>query len=109
MRQLDPAHQTPMHKLGAAVLPNFNGAGVVDFLTLGATLSTEQLTALRAVLSRAQPILPPAVQAVTSDPKAGWTKVRVTVQPNVLHTMLMVKSDSLYWFPEATTSRSCQT
>ena len=72
MRQLDPAQQTPMQKLGAAVLPNFNGADVVDFLALGATLSPDQLSALRAVLSRARPALPAAVQSVQSSTHPDW-------------------------------------
>ncbi len=71
----------------------------MDLISAGATLDTQQLEALRTILSRPTPLACPSVSQVASS-ASDWSRVRVTVQPNVLLAMLLVSSDGLFWFQE---------
>ena len=89
---------TAMQKLGATLLTGLTGADAVDLISVGATLDSKQLAALRTILSRSAPVASPSVSQVAS-PAKDWSRVRVTCQPNVLLAMLLVSTDALYWFP----------
>ena len=84
-----------MQKLGATLLTGLTGADAVDLISAGATLDTQQLEALRTILSRPTPLARPSVSQVASS-ASDWSRVRVTVQPNVLLAMLLVSSEGLF-------------
>ncbi len=94
---------TAMQKLGATLLTGLTRANVVDLISAGATLDSQQLAALRTILSRSAPVPQHAVSQVASQvasPAKDWSRVRVTVHPNVLLAMLLVSTDGLYRFLE---------
>ncbi len=85
---------TAMQKLGATLLTGLTCADAVDLISACATLDSQQLATLRTILSRSAPVTHPAVSQVAS-PAKDWSRVRVTVQPNVLLAMLPVDTDGL--------------
>lgn len=89
-----------MHKLGVTLLTGLTGADAVDLTSAGATLDSQQLSALCTISSRAVPVAQQPTVSLLSGATKEQTRVRVTVQPNVLQAMLLVYRDGLYCFLE---------
>lgn len=99
IRQLSPENMTAIQKLGATLLAGLTGANTVELISAGATLDPQQCFALRTILNLAVSIGQPTSSLLSSAPKE-WTRVLVTLQPNVQHAMLLVCKDGLYSFLE---------
>ncbi len=60
---------TTTQKLGATLLTGLTGADAVDLIGARATLDSQQLAALRTILSRSTPVARPSVSQVASPAK----------------------------------------